>query len=186
MFLFEKIEVKGHWALWFHPRMFGRGIVVFVRTVWIAYDSFILTWTIGILIKSFAANYQSKQSSVESVPSGMAKFDLCAFGHLSANQSLLYPGQAKYRLVESWVFFPSSSMWGNWARCIWWDWCSCAVRSTVPWEPGERLQHRGLHCLYWWIPDAGRGSSQTPGAYAKKPGSSPALSGILGKHCLAL
>lgn len=186
MCLFYKIEVKGHWALRLHHWTFGRGIVGFVWTVGIVYDSFKMNWTIGILIKRFAANYQSKQSCVENVPSGMAKFGLCAFGYLSANQSLLYPGQTKHRLVESWVFCPSSSMWGSWARCIWWDWCSCAMRSAVPWEPGKRLQLRGLHCLYWWIPDAGRGSSQTPGAYAKKPGSSPALSGILGKHCLAL
>lgn len=87
---------------------------------------------------------------------------------ISVNLSPQYLSQVKHRLgeVEVVCFFfffgcSCSSLWGNWACCIWWVCCSSVMCSGVSWDPVQGLRLRGLHCLRWWFPYAGKGSSQT-------------------------
>lgn len=114
------------------------------------------------LFKHSAANCLSKYAIGDWAVERVQNLSWCFC--MSVNLSPQYLSQVKHRLgeVELYVgFFSCSSLWGNWACCIWWVCCSSVVCSGVSWEPALGLRLRGLHCLRWWFPYAGRGSSQT-------------------------
>lgn len=83
---------------------------------------------------------------------------------ISVNLSPQYLSQVKHRLgeVELYVFFFLALLCGVIEHVVSGGFCcSSVVCSGVSWEPAQGLRLRGLHCLRWWFPYVGRGSSQT-------------------------